>query len=76
MIIRLDHYVGLIIDKLHEKRIAENTLVIFTSHNGSYTEGGYHYSMHNSNGSLRGGKRDLYEGGIRVSMIAWVAGTS
>ena len=71
MVTRLDQYVGMILDKLEEKGIAENTLVIFTSDNGSYSEGGYHYSMHNSNAPLRGGKRDLYEGGIRVPTIAW-----
>jgi arylsulfatase A len=70
MVTLLDKYIGLILDKLEEKGIAGNTLIIFTSDNGSYTEGGYHYSMHNSNAPLRGGKRDLYEGGIRVPMIA------
>ena len=70
MITRLDRYVGMILDKLEEHGIAENTFVMFSSDNGSYSEGGYHYSMHNSNAPLRGGKRDLYEGGIRVPAIA------
>lgn len=70
MVSLLDSYVGMIIEKLEELGLEENTLVILTSDNGSYTEGGYHYYMHNSNGELRGGKRDLYEGGIRVPFIA------
>ena len=75
MVTRLDDHVGQILQKLDELDIAENTLVIFTSDNGSHTAGGYHYDMHNSNGDLRGGKRDLYEGGIRVPMIAYWPGT-
>ena len=70
MVTLLDRYVGMIIEKLEELNLTDDTLIIFTSDNGSYTEGGYHYSMHNSNGELRGGKRDLYEGGIRVPFIA------
>lgn len=70
MVTRLDRYVGLILEKLDEAGLAEKTLVMFASDNGSYTEGGYHYSMHNSNAPFRGGKRDMYEGGIRVPMIA------
>src|SRR5690625_7351107 len=70
MVTRLDHYIGQIIAKLEELGIAGNTLVMFSSDNGSYSEGGYHYSMLGSNDPLRGGKRDLYEGGIRVQFIA------
>lgn len=75
LVSRLDRHVGEILDKLQELGLSENTLVIFTSDNGSYSEGGYHYSMLNSNASLRGGRRDLYEGGIRVPTIAMWPGT-
>src|SRR5699024_12408543 len=50
--------------------ISENTLVIFTSDNGPHEEGGNDPAFFNSNGPFRGIKRDLYEGGIRVPMIA------
>jgi len=75
MVTYLDYQVGDIMDNLNELGIAENTLVIVTSDNGSYSEGGYHYSMLDSNAPFRGGKRDLYEGGIRVPTIAWWPGT-
>ncbi len=50
--------------------VYENTLIIFTSDNGPHEEGGADPDYFNSNGPLRGYKRDLYEGGIRVPMIA------
>lgn len=75
MMTYLDESVGRILDKLSELGIAENTLVLFASDNGPHQEGGYHYDMHNSNGPFRGGKRDLYEGGLRVPLIAWWPGT-
>lgn len=75
MIVYVDHTVRRVIQKLKELGIEENTLVIFSSDNGSYSEGGYHYSMHNSNAPFRGGKRDFYDGGIRVPTIAWWPGT-
>jgi arylsulfatase A len=74
MVTHLDRQVGEILDTLEALGIAERTLVIFTSDNGSHSEGGYHYSMLNSNAPFRGGKRDLYEGGIRVPTIAWWPG--
>lgn len=75
MITYVDHTVRRVLQKLRELGIEENTLVIFSSDNGSYEEGGYHYSMLDSNAPFRGGKRDLYEGGIRVPTIAWWPGT-
>lgn len=69
MIAQLDDYVGEILKKLEELRIAGNTIVIFTSDNGPHQEGGADPDYFDSNGPLRGYKRDLYEGGIRVPMI-------
>ena len=74
MISRMDKDVGKILAKLKELDLDQNTLVIFTSDNGSHREGGANPDFFNSNGELRGIKRDLYEGGIRVPMIAWWPG--
>jgi arylsulfatase A-like enzyme len=68
MVSRLDRDVGRILDHLKSLGLEENTLVIFTSDNGPVYERKDRFF--NSNGPLRGGKRDLYEGGIRVPMIA------
>jgi len=73
MISRLDRYVGQVINKLKELDIEDNTLVIFTSDNGP--EMSYECTQFfNSNGELTGGKRVLYEGGIKVPFIAWWPG--
>ena len=70
MVSRLDYEVGLIIDQLQKLGIDRDTLVLFTSDNGPHREGGNDPTFHDSSGPLRGIKRDLYEGGIRVPLIA------
>ncbi len=70
MVTRMDRTVGAVVDLLDELGIAENTLVFFTSDNGPHQEGGHQPEFFDSNGPLRGVKRDLYEGGIRVPLIA------
>ncbi|MFO7670746.1 MAG: arylsulfatase [Bacteroidales bacterium] len=69
MVQRIDTYVGEIMATLEELGIAENTVMIFSSDNGPHEEGGADPGFFNSNGGLRGVKRDLYEGGVRVPMI-------
>eukprot|EP00913_Durusdinium_trenchii_P010931 g10260.t1 len=69
MISRLDRDVGRIFARLKKHGIDENTIVFFTSDNGPHNEGGNKAAFFDSNGKLRGTKRDLYEGGIRVPMI-------
>lgn len=69
MVYRLDVYVGQIVQKLKEKGLYENTIILFSSDNGPHKEGGADPDFFNSNGIYRGYKRDLYEGGIRVPMI-------
>ena len=70
MINHLDSQVGEIMTKLEELNIANNTIVIFTSDNGPHREGGADPDYFDSNGIFKGYKRDLYEGGVHVPMIA------
>lgn len=69
MITRLDAQVGQILDKLKEKGLDENTVVIFTSDNGPHEEGGADPDFFNRDGLLQGKKRSTYEGGIRIPFI-------
>jgi uncharacterized sulfatase len=70
MISRMDRDVGKLLDLLKELKIEENTLVMFTSDNGPHNEAGHNPELFNPAGPLRGMKRTLTEGGIRVPTLA------
>jgi arylsulfatase A-like enzyme len=70
LITRLDTYVGQILQKLKDLGLDDNTLVFFTSDNGPHKEGGNKPEWSHSSGPFRGIKRDMYDGGIHVPMIA------
>jgi arylsulfatase A-like enzyme len=74
MVTLLDKQVGEVLEKLKELGLDKNTIVMFSSDNGPHQEGGADPDYFDSNGPLRGYKRDLYEGGIREPMIAWWPG--
>jgi len=68
----LDNQIGRLINRLNELGYLDNTLILFTSDNGPhFAKGGHDLEFFNSNGNFRGGKRDLYEGGVRVPLIAY-----
>ena len=69
MIARLDRNVGEVLRKLKDLGLDGTTIVFFTSDNGPHKEGGSDAAFFGSSGPLRGTKRDLTEGGIRVPMI-------
>ncbi len=74
MVARLDEQVGELRRLLEERGLSENTLVLFTSDNGPIGDTPSITNSFNGAGPFRGFKRDLYEGGIRVPLIAWHPG--
>ncbi|MDX2111506.1 MAG: arylsulfatase [Verrucomicrobiota bacterium] len=74
MVTRLDAHIGALLGTLRSTGQAEDTVVLFTSDNGPSPEGGSDPSFFNSSGPYRGGKRTLYEGALRVPLLAWAPG--
>ncbi len=72
MVTRLDAEVGALLAQLKELRLDDRTLVMFSSDNGPHREGGPDYSpeFFGASGPLRGIKRSLTDGGIRVPFLA------
>jgi arylsulfatase A len=70
MITRMDKDVGRILDLLSELGLEDDTIVFFTSDNGPTWVSGVDFEFFGSQGGLRGRKAQLWEGGIRVPLIA------
>ena len=70
MITRMDRYIGNVLRTVEELGLSENTIVVFTSDNGTtHLKKEVDYDFFDSVGELRGLKGSLYEGGIRVPLI-------
>jgi arylsulfatase A len=70
MITRMDRYIGNLLRLLDDLKLSDNTIVIFSSDNGTtHLKLEVDYDFFESVGELRGLKGSLYEGGIRVPMI-------
>jgi arylsulfatase A-like enzyme len=70
MITRMDAHIGRILERLDQLGLSENTLVVFTSDNGPTYTGGVDAEFFESTAGLRGLKGSVYEGGVRVPLLA------
>jgi len=70
MMRNIDNSVGMLLDKIDDLGLDENTIVLFCSDNGPHQEGRHEMEFFNSNADLRGMKRDFYDGGVRTPLIA------
>ena len=70
MIARLDGYIGQLLEQLQKLGMTNNTVIFFTSDTGPQTNGGVGPKFFQSAGPFRGIRGDLYDGGLRVPMIA------
>ena len=69
MVERLDAQLGALVAALEARGLSERTFVVFSSDNGPNAIDGHSLEAFGSQGELRGQKRDLYEGGIRVPLL-------
>jgi arylsulfatase A-like enzyme len=74
MISRLDRYIGQLLEQLKMPGLSSNTAVFFTSDTGPQRQDSVDAKLFQSSGPFRGCRGDLYEGGLRVPMLAWWPG--
>ncbi|MBA3975671.1 MAG: N-acetylgalactosamine-6-sulfatase [Candidatus Solibacter sp.] len=74
-ITRMDSDIGRVLSLLDKRGLAGNTLVLFSSDNGPHNEGNHDAKFFESSGALRGAKRSLTDGGIRVPALARWSGS-
>jgi arylsulfatase A-like enzyme len=72
----LDGQIGRLLDRLEQMGELDNAFILFTSDNGPHGEGRHDRMFFNGSGGLKGFKRDMYEGGIRVPGIVYWKGHS
>lgn len=72
VVTRMDRHLGIMMQRLNKLGLTRNTIILFTSDNGPQAVPPHDPTFFKSSGSLRGIKRDLYEGGICVpTVLRW-----